>query len=236
MDEIGAATEMMTTLLKCTIDGATMSIRIAGKVGKHTMAMLLAALQKPKTKGQIRLKQMLTSGKELSIFSVKPEDMKRFAEQAKKYGITYNTIKSKVVCDIMVPAEQAVQVKRVLEKLEIATVQNAVDLPEVKTTEAQVAQTEKEQEFLDSAVGVDPERAKQSQEKTIDALVEDELKTENPKQALEKDPLSKPLSERKNTGKAEKPSVKKKIDTLKNAQKTQGIKQPVQNQTKKKGK
>lgn len=236
MDEIGAGVELVQTVLKITFEGSTFMLKIAGKVGKHTMAMLLAALQKPKTKGQIRLKQMLTSGKELSIFSVKPEDMKRFAEQAKKYGITYNVIKSNAVCDIMAPAEQAVQVKRVLEKLEIATVQNDVDLPEIKTTQAQTEQTEKEQEFLDNAVGVDPERAKQSQEKTIDELVEDELKTGNPKQALEKDPLSKPLSERKNTGKAEKPSVKKKINALKNAQKTPGIKQPIQNQTKKKGK
>ena len=105
----------------------------------------------------------------------------------------------------------------------------------VKTTEEKMIQHEKEQNFLDNAVGADEKRVQKSHSQAIDEIVDDVL--ENPNQALSKDPPSKPLSGQKNTGrieKGDKPSVKEKINTIKNTRKTTTANQP--KQTRKKGK
>ncbi|MFQ9440378.1 MAG: DUF3801 domain-containing protein [Acutalibacteraceae bacterium] len=59
-------------------------VKISGKLAKHSAAMLMAALSKPKTKGQVRLKQMIKEGKPISIFTIKSE-IAVFLKQ--KYGV-----------------------------------------------------------------------------------------------------------------------------------------------------
>lgn len=174
----------VNSLLKVSIEGAEFMVKISGKLAKHSAAMLMAALSKPKTKGQVRLKQMIKEGKPISIFTIKNEDLSRFSAEAKKYGVMFNIVKGKDICDIMVATDQAQQLKRVLTNLKIGTVQKADKFQYQKPEE-------KNQSFVDSVAGFSPERAKQSHEKAITQILDDE--------------------------KIEKPSVKKEIESIKKA-------------------
>ena len=208
----------VNSLLKISIEGAEFMVKISGKLAKHSAAMLMAALSKPKTKGQVRLKQMIKEGKPISIFTIKSEDLNRFSAEAKKYGVMFNIVKGKDICDIMVTTDQAQQLKRVLTNLKIGTVQEA-DESQYQKSEENINRDEKNQSFVDSVVGVTPERAKQSHEDVINQIVDDE-KIKNPKQALTQDPPSKTLYKQNHMFKIkthEKPSIKKEIKKIKRA-------------------
>jgi hypothetical protein len=66
---------------------------------------------KKKTAGKTNLVNMLKSGKELKVFSVRQEDFKKFTEEAKRYGVLYTALINKKakdgVTDILVKAEDA---------------------------------------------------------------------------------------------------------------------------------
>lgn len=166
---------------------------------------------------------MITSGKPLSIFTIKTEDIKGFQSEAKKYGVTYNVIKGKEACDIMCTADQSIQVKKAFENLNIGVLGDAdVQPPSVSPLKEETLQKEKEETFVDDVLGVTKERADKSHIQAINQIVDDEPKKENPKQALKKDPQSKPLSEQKDTGKSkkdEKPSIRTEIQKMKQMQK-----------------
>ena len=220
----------VNSLLKVSIEGAEFIVKISGKLAKHSAAMLMAALSKPKTKGQIRLKQMIAEGKPISIFTIKREDLSRFSAEAKKYGVTFSVVRGKDICDIMVTTDKAQQLKKVLDNLKIGTVQE-VDESQFRKPEKTIS-SEKNQAFVDSVAGVDPERAKQSHLEAINQIVDDE-KIGNPTQALTQDPQSKPLSKQNDMGsnKIEKPSIKKEIESMKKTREAAKQKQIVKEKT-----
>jgi hypothetical protein len=99
--------------------------------------MVIAALKSDnektgglKTKGKARLASMLKSGKPLEIFTVKESDLKKFAQGAKQYGIVYCALRGKDqnkdgVCDVMVKAEDAPKISRLVERFKFAALDKA---------------------------------------------------------------------------------------------------------------
>lgn len=81
---------------------------------------------KKKVKGAARLNSMLQSGKELKVFAIRHEDLKTFCQEAKRYGVLYSVLKEKNntdgICDIMVRAEDASKISRIVDKFELATI------------------------------------------------------------------------------------------------------------------
>lgn len=70
---------------------------------------------------------MLRSGKELTIFTVKNQDMARFVADAKRYGVVYCVLREakdnpQGISEIMVRAEDAAKINRIVENIKIATV------------------------------------------------------------------------------------------------------------------
>lgn len=69
---------------------------------------------------------MLQSGKELKVFAIRHEDLKTFCQEAKRYGVLYSVLKEKNntdgICDIMVRAEDASKISRIVDKFELATI------------------------------------------------------------------------------------------------------------------
>lgn len=63
---------------------------------------------------------MLKSGRELTVFSVPEQRLKEFAQEAKRYGVTYCALRdSKVqdgVVDLLVRAEDAPKINRIVER------------------------------------------------------------------------------------------------------------------------
>lgn len=104
--------------------------KISGEGAKHLAVYLFAALQGQKrTKGSIRLKSLLRSGKELKVFAVRNEDLATFCREAKRYGVLYCALRDKKnvdgLCDVMVRAEDASKINRIVERFKLATVDTA---------------------------------------------------------------------------------------------------------------
>ena len=71
--------EAADQVVKIMLEGSEHAIKIAGAGAKQIAALLYAILRDQKrTKGKVRLANMLRSNKELRIFPVRQEDVNRF--------------------------------------------------------------------------------------------------------------------------------------------------------------
>lgn len=128
---MNAGGETADQVVRMSLQGIEVAANIALKVGgdatKSLAAMLYAILtDKKKVKGKTRLESMLRSGKELKVFAIRHDDLKLFCEEAKRYGVLYSVLKEKNntdgICDIMVRAEDASKISRIVDKFELATI------------------------------------------------------------------------------------------------------------------
>jgi len=118
-------------MMKMTLEGIEVAARVVlsagGSASKSLAATLYAILtDNKKVKGKARLDAMLKSGKELKVFAIRHSDLKVFCDEAKHYGVLYSVLKEKNntdgICDIMVRAEDASKISRIVDKFELATI------------------------------------------------------------------------------------------------------------------
>lgn len=128
---MNAGGETADQVVRMSLQGIEVAANIALKIGgaatKSLAATLYAMLNdKKKVKGAARLNSMLQSGKELKVFAIRHEDLKIFCQEAKRYGVLYSVLKERHntdgICDIMVRAEDASKISRIVDKFELATV------------------------------------------------------------------------------------------------------------------
>jgi len=145
MNNSGDAAEQ---IVRMSLDGVEVAARITGAAAKEIALFLVAALKNPdknlKHKGKARLASMLKSGKPLEIFSLKERDLAKFAQGAKQYGIVYCVLRNKKsspdgLCDIMVKADDAPKISRVIERFAFATVDKAKIASEIVAEKAATA-------------------------------------------------------------------------------------------------
>ena len=105
--------ESADELVKIYLEGVETVLRISGTGAKNiAMALIAMSKERTQTKGKTRLTNMLKSGKSLDIFTIKAEDLKKFSQEAKKYGILYCALANKRnnkidgMVDIMVREEE----------------------------------------------------------------------------------------------------------------------------------
>lgn len=119
--------------IKFMLDGTEVALRLSGSLAKE-MAVMLYAMSKEqgkKTKGQIRLENMLKSNSNLKIFSINQENFQEFKKQAKKYGVVYSALYKRgekvpdKLIDILVREEDAERVNRIVERYKLTTVKKA---------------------------------------------------------------------------------------------------------------
>lgn len=199
-------------VMKMTLEGIEVVARLSG-AGAKNLAVYLAAVLKDqkKTKGKTRLQSMLRSGSELKVFAVKREDMQKFCQEAKRYGVLYNALHDKKsvdgYCDIIARVEDASKINRIVDRFDLAT----VDTASIKT-EILKSREEKEQEKSSVAEksGKEPSARETPAAKDTDAFLADLLakpgkepealeKNDNPNPTMattEKSPPSEPISGR----------------------------------------
>lgn len=128
---MNAGGETADQVVKMSLEGIEIAANIALKAGgsatRSLAAMLYAILtDQKKVKGKTRLNSLLKSGKELKVFAIRNQDLKLFCEEAKRYGVLYSVLKEKNntdgICDIMVRAEDAAKISRIVDKFELATI------------------------------------------------------------------------------------------------------------------
>lgn len=127
MNTSGDAAEQIVRL---SLEGTEVALKLTGSAAKNIAAMIYAVLKnrdKNKTKGHQRLTAMLKSGKELKVFTVSEEHLKQFAAEAKRYGVVYCALRGRGkstdgLVDVMVRAEDASKINRIVERFKLATV------------------------------------------------------------------------------------------------------------------
>lgn len=221
--------EAADQVVRYSLEAGEVALKITGKAAKEIAVLLYTILkEEKKTKGKAKLETLLRSGKPLSIFSVKEEDMKKFEQEAKSYGIMYypipNSNKGDGMYDVMVKEEDAPRINRLVERFKLSTVnEEAVKIK----AEIEKARDEKGQEKQR------PEKSKE--DILVDELLGESLKKEKTKSdpVLEKTGKSRPSEhtseKRSRTGEGtskrqkvtvpKKPSVKKELETIKKERK-----------------
>ena len=84
--------ETSDQIVRMTLQGIEVAANVALKAGGEMTRSLAATLyailtDKKKVKGKARLDSLLKSGKELKVFAIRHEDLKKFCEEAKKFNI-----------------------------------------------------------------------------------------------------------------------------------------------------
>lgn len=116
-------------IVRISLNGAEVAAKLTGTAAKEIATMLYAILKdQHRTKGKMRLSHLLRTGKELKVFAVE-EDLKKFCQAAKKYGVLYTVLKDKNakdgIVDIMVRADDASKVNRIFDRFKLTTVDRA---------------------------------------------------------------------------------------------------------------
>ena len=231
--------EAAEQIVRMSLEGFEVAAKITGAGAKNIAILLYSILkEEKKTKGKARLTNMLRSGKELKVFTVKNGDLNKFTQEAKKYGVLYCVLADRknkdpnAEVDVIARAEDASKISRIVERFNLASVDTASIVTEVeKSRDAKAADGK---EVTDGQpepdIGV---QEKAEKDKLLDALmgkpVQKEENAPNPSVAkTEKSPLSEPTSEQPKKSaegatmtKAEKPSVKEELRKIRESRKEQ---------------
>lgn len=219
-------------IVRMSLEGFEIAAKLTGAGAKNIAVLLYSILKEEhKTKGKARLTNMLRSGKELKVFTVRNEDLKRFTQEAKKYGVLYCVLADrknknpKAEVDVIARAEDASKISRIVERFNLASVDTASIVTEVEKARDEKA------DMPEPDIGV---QEKAEKDKLLDALMgkpmqKEENAPENPSVAkTEKSPLSEPLSEKPSKSaegatmtKTEKPSVREELRKIKESRKEQ---------------
>lgn len=178
-------------LVRMSLNGVEVAAKITG-AGAKQLAVLLYTIfkEQDKSKGAARLSSMLRSGKELKVFTVRQSELKTFSREAKRYGVLYCALKGKRkspdgMVDIMVRAEDAAKINRIVERFELAVVDKASVNEVVKDSGEKTEQTAEGQEKTDV-----PELTREESERAENLL--DELmgtgKTESSREQEKTEP------------------------------------------------
>ena len=147
-------------VVRISLEGTEVALKLTGSAAKNIAVMLYAVWKnrdKNKTKGHQRLSAMLKSGKELKVFTVSEEHLKQFALEAKRYGVVYCALRGKErsadgMVDIMVRAEDASKINRIVERFKLATVDTVSIKRDIEQSKAdKTASSAPEQEKPDKA-------------------------------------------------------------------------------------
>ena len=119
--------ETADQVVRMTLNGVEVAARITGSGAKNLAVMLYAIIHdQQRTKGKVRLESLLRSGKELKVFTMKESDLRVFCKEAKKYGVLYCVLKDRNhtngAADIMVRAEDASKINRIVERFGLSSI------------------------------------------------------------------------------------------------------------------
>ena len=248
--------EAADQVVRMSLEVGEAALKISGAGAKQLAVLLYAILkEQKKTRGRARLETLVRSGRPLTVFSVKESDLRKFVQEAKRYGILYCAVRnpkgsSDGMVDIMVKEEDAPRINRIVERFQFATVTEAAQIKtEIEKSREQKAKTVGEERTGVKKSGQSqdvPERTGREKSDT-DQLMEElmgapskkeETQPRNPSLAkTEKSLLSEPISERhsrtaEGTAKSpeERPSVREELREIRESRQKEaaepGISEP----------
>lgn len=216
-------------IVRMSLEGFEVAVKITGAGAKNIAVLLYSILkEEQKTKGKARLTNLLRSGKPLKIYTLKNDDLRKFAQEAKKYGVLYYAMVDrknkdpKAEVDILAPIEDAAKISRIVERFKLSAVESDIVVQEEKTKDGKT-------DIAEPDIGV---QEKAEKDKLLDELmgkpIQKEENAQNPSVAkTEKSPQSEPFSEQPKksaegaTMTKEKPSVREELRKIKESRKEQ---------------
>ena len=133
--------EAAEQIVRMSLEGFEVAAKITGAGAKNIAILLYTILkEEKKTKGKSRLTNMLRSGKELKVFTVRRGDLKKFTQEAKRYGVLYCVLADRknkdpnAVVDVIARAEDASKISRIVERFSLASVDTATIVQEAERT------------------------------------------------------------------------------------------------------
>jgi len=175
MNNSGDAAEQ---IVRMSLEGVQVAAKITGDgAEKFAKILLLAIKDTSKSKGRASLSKLLKSNKPIKVFEIKDKDLKKFCQEAKKYGVLYHVLKDKSAkngkCDIMVRAEDASKVNRIFERFNLGANNKAVIRKAVEKSQ-QPKEQEKtaEDKFIDELFGESKQKEKSHNENPSAAKTE----------------------------------------------------------------
>ena len=209
-------------IVRMSLEGFEVAAKVTGS-GAKNIAVLLYTIMKNReqTSGKSKLSSMLKSGKPLTIFTIKKDDLAKFQQEAKRYGILYCALVDKKdkskdgIVDIVVRKEDSARINRIVERFKFVEFNKAEIISSI----------EKNRESVNKGKEQNPKsRVKKKEDNSL-----------NPHLAkTEKSPLSKPFSEVQKTSpikgnnlKSKKPSVRAKLNDYKKEIKNNSVSKEV---------
>lgn len=128
-------------IIRMSLEGFEVSAKIVGSGAKELAVLIYTVMKnKEQTSGKAKLSNMLKSGKPLTVFSISKDNLKKFQEEAKRYGILYCALidkKSKSpdgLVDIIVRKEDAGRINRIIDRFNLASYNKADIVSEIEKT------------------------------------------------------------------------------------------------------
>ena len=200
-------------IVRISLEGFEVAARLSGSGAKNVAALLVAiAKDQQKVKGKTTLTNMLKSGRPLKVFSIKTEDLKKFSEEAKRYGVLFSAIVEKKnkdgMIDIMVREEDASKINRIVERFKLATVDMATIHSEIEKIKEEKAKAHK-------PVSKSEKEKKEEKNKSLNNEAKENI---NPTLGKVKESQSEPSLKSKRNLEAftkDRPSVREEIKEIK---------------------
>lgn len=226
-------------MMKMTLEGIQVAAEIglkAGGTAAKSLAVTLYAIitDNKKIKGKTNLDNLLKSGKELKVFAIHHKDLEKFCIEAKHYGVLYSVLKEKNnadgIVDIMVKAEDASKISRMVDKFDLATIDTKAIRESVLSQKDIKPMSDEEHDALLSKLmdeKANPDKARTSKDGTPFEPSSKTSKKENKKKTVER---------KRSTATTDRPSVRKELKNIKQQQnlKSSAPKYPVKKKSKKK--
>lgn len=234
MNSADTADQMMKMTLEGIEVAAEVGLKAGGTAAKSLAVTLYAILtDNKKIKGRTNLDNMLKSGKELKVFAIHHSDLEKFCTEAKHYGVLYSVLKEKNntdgIVDIMVRAEDASKISRMMDKFDLATIDTKAIRESVLSQKDIKPMSDEEHDALLSKLmdeKTNPELARMSKDGTPFEPSSKTLKKENKKKAV---------ARKRSIATTDRPSVRKELQEIKQEKlKSAAPKMPVKNKSKKK--
>lgn len=238
-------------VVRYSLEGIDYSLRLSGTIAKNLAVFFAAVLKdQKKTYGKTRMVRMLKENRPLKFFTVPSDRLKEFAREGKKRGLLYVVIRDRKnpdQCEIMVFADDAAKVNRVMDKMnldflksesgeaiqEVAMeAEQSQDVPEAPTETVEMPEGEiqfelgdMEQDFGFGEPEQDPENFMQAQGERNPS--EPSSRSKDTSTGQEK---SEQMERPERTEGQEKPSVRAELDQIKQ-EKQESAKQKEQNRS-----
>lgn len=234
MNSADTADQMMKMTLEGIEVAAEIGLKAGGTAAKSLAVTLYAILtDNKKIKGRTNLDNMLKSGKELKVFAIHHSDLEKFCTEAKHYGVLYSVLKEKNntdgIVDIMVRAEDASKISRMVDKFDLATIDTKAIRESVLSQKDIKPMSDEEHDALLSKLmdeKTNPELARMSKDGTPFEPSSKTSKKENKKKAV---------ARKRSIATTVRPSVRKELQEIKQEKlKSAAPKMPVKNKSKKK--